>query len=78
MITFYNLSKSMNLYLHLTKKYIYESTVQRYWKPINIVAAILTLLVVFITMITINRLVIKSIKDMSHMTRFVINQDYKK
>ena len=78
MISFYNLGKSMNLYLHLTKKYIFENTVQNYWRNINILAAFLTLLVVIFTLFMINNLVIKSIEDMSHMTRFVINPDLKK
>lgn len=78
MISFYNLGKSMNLYLHLTKKFIFENTVKNYWRNINILAAFLTILVVLITLYMINNLVIKSIEDMSHMTRFVINPDLKK
>lgn len=67
----------MNLYLHLTKKYIFENTVMIYWRFINFLAFCLTIMVVIITLIIINDQVIKSIEDMSHMTRFVINPDTK-
>jgi len=54
----YNVTSTLHIYTHFTKKYVYEMVIKRYWWPTNFITAGLFIFVMIFIIIFIYRLMI--------------------
>lgn len=71
----YELDLDQNLYAHFIKKFIYSNVIIYYWIPITLLSVLITLIVITIIILLVNKEVLDPIQEMSRVTEFMLNRE---